>query len=63
MRVSSVSPPWLFSQMDFEIWCIDRVLLVLGSRLKNEVYIGMHTRFPAFIFGVYFHCMLYLLGV
>ena len=46
--------------MEFEIWCICRVLLVLGSRLKNEVYIRIHTCFPAFIFGVYFHCMLYM---
>ena len=46
--------------MDFEIWCIGRVLLVLGSRLKNEVYIRIHICFPAFIFGVYFHCMLYM---
>ena len=34
------------------------VLLVLGSHLKNEVYIRIHTCFPTFIFGVYFHCML-----
>ena len=47
--------------MDFEIWCIGRILLVLGSRfLKNEVYIRTHTCFPAFIFAVYFHCMLYM---
>ena len=46
--------------MDFEIWCIGRVLLVVGSRLKNEVYIRIHTCFPAFIFCVYFHCMLYM---
>ena len=55
-----VSPPCLLSLMDFEIWCIGRVLLFLGSRLKNEVYIRIHTCFPAFIFGVYFHCMLYM---
>ena len=56
----NVSPPCLLSLMDFEIWCIGRVLLVLGSRLKNEVYIRINTCFPAFIFGVYFHCMLYM---
>ena len=51
------SPPCLFSLMDFEIWCIGRVLLVLGSRLKNELYVRIHTCFPAFIFGVYFHAV------
>ena len=60
MHVSSVSPPCLFSLIAFEVWCIGRVLLVLGSRLKNEVYIRIHTCFPAFIFGVYFYCMLYM---
>ena len=60
MHVSSVSPPCLFSLIAFEIRCIGRVLSVLGSRLKNEVYIRIHTCFPAFTFGVYFHCMLYM---
>lgn len=60
MHVSSVSPPCLFSLIAFEIQCIGRVMLVVGSRLKNEVYIRIHTCFPAFIFGVYFHCMLYM---
>ena len=60
MHVSSVSPPCLFSLIAFEIRCIGRVLLVLGSRLKNEVYIRIHICFPAFIFGVYFHCMLHV---
>ena len=40
----------LFSLIDFGIRCIGRVLLVLGSLLKNE-----HTLFPVFILGVYFH--------
>ena len=57
MHVSSVSPPCLFSLIAFEIRCIGRVLLVLGSNLKNEV---IHTCFPAFNFGVYFHCMLHV---
>ena len=52
-----VSPPCLFSLMDFEIWCIGRVLFKF---LKNEVYIRIHTCFPAFIFGFCFHCMLYM---
>ena len=60
MHVSSVSPPCLFSLIASEIRRIGRVLLVLGSRLKNEVYMRKHTCFPAFIFGVYFHCMLYM---
>mgnify|MGYP006896132335 FL=1 len=34
----SVSPLWLFSLIAFEIRCIGRVLLVLGSRFKSEVY-------------------------
>ena len=46
--------------MDFEIWCIGRVLLALDLRLKNGVYIRIHTCFPAFVFGVYFHSMLYM---
>ena len=33
----SVHPRCLFSLIAFEICCIGRVLLVLGSRLKNEV--------------------------
>ena len=57
-----VSPPCLLSPMNFEIWCIGGFRqLVLGSRLKDEVYIRIHTCFPAFIFVVYFHCMLYTL--
>ena len=35
----SVYPWCLFSLIAFEIRCIGKVLLVLGSRLKNEVYI------------------------
>ena len=37
--VTTVYPRCLFSLIAFEIRCIGRVLLVLGSRLKNEVYI------------------------
>ena len=37
----SVYPQCLFSLIDFEIRCIGRVLLVRGSRLKNEVYIHL----------------------
>ena len=39
MHVSPVSPPCLFLLIAVEIRCIGRVLLVLGSRLKDEVYI------------------------
>ena len=38
MLVSGLSR-CLFPVTDFEIRCIGEVLLVLGSRLKNEVYI------------------------
>ena len=34
-----VCPRCLFSLLAFEIPCIDRALLVLGRRLKNEVFI------------------------
>ena len=60
MHVSSVSPPCLFSLIAFEIRCICRVLSVLGSGLKNEVYTRIHTCFSAFVFGVYFHCVPYM---
>ena len=46
----SVSPPCLFSLIAFEIRCIGRVLLVLGSRLKGSSLQGVtvtrvHNRF------------------
>ena len=47
----SVSPPCIFSLIAFENRCIGRVLLVLGSRLKER---GINARFPVFILGVYF---------
>ena len=50
-----VCPRCLFSLLAFEIQRIGRALLVLGSRLRNEVYIRIHTCFPVFTFGVYFH--------
>ena len=50
----SVYPQCLLSLIDFEIWCIGRVLLVRGSRLKNELY--TYT-FPS----VYPRCLLSLI--
>ena len=47
----SVSPPCLFSLIAFEIRCIGRVLLVLGSRFKNEVNMHISLCFSStFIF-------------
>ena len=37
----SVSPPCLFSLIAFEIRCIGRVLLVVGSRLKGSSLQGV----------------------
>ena len=51
MHVSSVSPPCLFSLIAFEIQCIGKVMLVVGSRLKNEVYIHVSLHLSSvFIF-------------
>ena len=35
-RIPAIYPRCLFSLIAFEIRCIGRLLLVLGSRLKNE---------------------------
>ena len=40
------------SLIDFEIQCIGRVLLVRGSRLKNEVYIHFPCVYPRCLFSL-----------
>ena len=46
------SPRCLFSLLAFEIRCIGRALLVLGSRLKNEVDMHVSSVSPPCLFSL-----------